>query len=109
PPPAAANTSVLGNGIDHEFFDPAHVDRHPALAKPGPHIVFTGQMDYPPNVEAAVRTVQRLMPRIRAAHPAARFHLVGRAPAVDVTRLDGIDGTTVWGEVPDVRPFLAAA
>ena len=105
----AANVSVLGNGIDHNLFDPALVDRHPALATPGPHIVFTGQMDYPPNVEAAVRAIGRLMPRIRARHPAARLHLVGRAPVAELIALDGVNGAKVWGEVPDVRPFLAGA
>jgi len=101
--------AVLGNGIDHDRFDPAWVEPHPALSAPGPHVVFTGQMDYPPNVEAARRGAERLMPRIRAVHPEARFHLVGRAPVAEVRALDGINGVRVWGEVPDVRPFLAGA
>ncbi|HEY6816380.1 MAG TPA: TIGR03087 family PEP-CTERM/XrtA system glycosyltransferase [Croceibacterium sp.] len=109
PQGSAANVSVLGNGIDFEHFDPAGIAPQPALERPGPHIVFTGQMDYPPNVDAAKRTVERLMPWIRAVHPAARFHLVGRAPTAEVMALDNQHGARVWGEVPDVRPFLAAA
>jgi sugar transferase (PEP-CTERM/EpsH1 system associated) len=109
PPDNKANVSALGNGIDARRFDPAGVAQHPALAVPGPHIVFTGQMDYPPNVEAALRTVERLMPWIRAVHPAAQFHLVGRGPVPELIALDGRSGARVWGEVPDVRPFLAAA
>ncbi len=101
--------AVLGNGIDHDRFDPAWVERHPALATTGPHVVFTGQMDYPPNVEAARRAAERLMPRIRAVHPEAQLHLVGRAPVAEVRALDGVNGARVWGEVPDVRPFLAGA
>jgi sugar transferase (PEP-CTERM/EpsH1 system associated) len=109
PPGYQANITVLGNGIDARRFDPAGVAAHPALAGAGPHIVFTGQMDYRPNVDAALRTVERLMPWIRAVHPDAQFHLVGRAPAPEVLALERKSGTRVWGEVPDVRPFLAAA
>src|SRR5690606_28102921 len=101
--------AVLGNGIDHDRFDPAWVEPHPALSAPGPRVVFCGQVDDPPNVAAARRGAERLMPRIRAVHPEARFHLVGRAPVAEVRALDGINGVRVWGEVPDVRPFLAGA
>ncbi len=105
-----ANVLTVGNGIDTVAFDPQAVAPHPVLAaQAGPHIVFTGQMDYPPNIAAAVRTARSLMPAIRAEHPEARFHVVGRAPAAEVCALEGIHGTRVWGEVPDVRPFLAAA
>lgn len=109
PPRCDAKVAVLGNGVDAIRFDPAGSLPYPALATPGPHIVFTGQLDYPPNVDAALRTVERLMPRIRATYPDAQFHLVGRAPAPELTALDGKSGARVWGEVSDVRPFLAGA
>lgn len=100
---------ALGNGIDAETFDPASVEPHPALSERGPHFVFTGQMDYKPNIDAAVRAIRQVMPRIRATYPQARFHVVGRAPVRELVACHGVDGTHVWGEVPDVRPFLAAA
>jgi len=109
PPGTRAAISSLGNGIDAEVFDPARVPPHPVLAEPGPHLVFTGQMDYKPNVDAARRTVERLMPAIRAIHPTAQFQVVGRAPPPELLALDGVNGARVWGEVPDVRPFLAGA
>ena len=104
-----AEITVLGNGIDARRFDPAGLAAHPALGDAGPHIVFTGQMDYRPNVDAALRAVERLMPWIRAVHPEAQFHIVGRAPVAEVLALDRRHGARVWGEVADVRPFLAAA
>ena len=109
--PAAAKTNILalGNGIDTEAFDPAKFAPHPALNAPGPHIVFTGQMDYRPNIDAALRAIERLMPQIRGVLPSAQFHVVGRAPASELQARDGVNGSRVWGEVPDVRPFLAAA
>jgi sugar transferase (PEP-CTERM/EpsH1 system associated) len=109
--PAGTNASigVLGNGIDAEAFDPRAVGPHPALAPRGPHFVFTGQMNYKPNVDAALRAIDRLMPAIRAVHHGAQFHAVGRAPAPGLLARDGVNGGHIWGEVPDVRPFLAAA
>ena len=60
-------------------------------------------------VDAALRAVERLMPWIRAVHPDAQLHVVGRAPVPELTAIDGRSGVRVWGEVPDVRPFLAGA
>lgn len=105
-----ATILAVGNGIDTAFFDPNASEPHPGLAgEAGPHIVFTGQMDYPPNIAAALRGARAIMPLVRARHPQASFHIVGRAPAAEVCALDGVHGTRVWGEVPDVRPFLAGA
>jgi sugar transferase (PEP-CTERM/EpsH1 system associated) len=105
-----ANVITLANGIDTALFDPATVAPHPRLADdPGPHIMMTGQMDYPPNVAAVLRTARQLMPAIREVYPAAKFHAVGRNAGDEVRALGGLNGTRVWGEVPDVRPFLAAA
>jgi len=109
PPASGANVAVLGNGIDAHTFDPVRVAPHAALRVPGPHLVFTGQMDYPPNVSAALRAVDRLMPAIRAVLPEACLHVVGRAPVVELVARDGVNGARIWGEVPDVRPFVAAA
>lgn len=100
---------ALGNGIDAGFFDPAKNEPHPELAaEPGPHFVFTGQMDYPPNIAAAKRFARAILPSLRET-AAAQFHIVGRAPTAEVTRLGALPGVRVWGEVPDVRPFLASA
>lgn len=109
PAGSAANVTALGNGIDAAAFDPRRVVPHPALAAPGPHLVFTGQMDYKPNVDAALRAIDRIMPAIREVHAKAQFHVVGRAPVPELVARDGVNSTRVWGEVPDVRPFLAAA
>lgn len=108
--PAAHHITAIRNGIDFGFFDPSTVTPEEHLAgSTGPNIVFTGQMDYAPNIGAAIRVMDRIVPAIRKVHPDAMFHLVGRAPVSKLTARDGRDGIRVWGEVPDVRPFLAAA
>jgi glycosyltransferase involved in cell wall biosynthesis len=111
-PPAAVHERVraLGNGIDAGYYDPAMVGAEPRLSSgQGPNLIFTGQMDYPPNVAAVVRAGTRIMPLVRAACPEASFHVVGRRPSPEVLALDGVNGCRVWGRVEDVRPFLRAA
>ncbi len=104
-----ADVVALGNGIDTDWFDPQATKPEAALLQDrGPHLLFTGQMDYLPNVDAVRRAAMQLMPAIRATYPSATFHIVGRAPSAQVRSLDGVHGTRVWGEVGDVRPFLAA-
>ena len=102
----ARNVQVIENGIDTDFFDPDAAFQIVEAA--APLIVFTGQMDYRPNVEAVTWFVQDILPAIRAAHPAARLAIVGRNPT-DAIRALASDAVIVTGEVLDVRGWLAAA
>lgn len=103
----AERVHAVENGIDTEFFDPTaqfkRIDTMGAL------IVFTGQMDYRPNVEAVTWFVETILPHIRVAHPQARFAIVGRAPTEAVKALAKQPGVIVTGEVADVRGWLCAA
>lgn len=108
--PGAVDLRVMGNGIDTHFFDPAHIAPHPDLAaRPGPHFTFTGQMDYRPNEQAAIWAITELLPALQAHWPQAEVHIVGRAPTRNLLAYDGRKGANIWGEVPDVRPFIAAS
>ncbi len=73
-----------------------------------PLIVFTGQMDYRPNIDAVTWFARDILPRIRTQHPTARFAIVGRAPTPAVQALAS-DAVIVTGAVDDVRGWLAAA
>jgi sugar transferase (PEP-CTERM/EpsH1 system associated) len=102
-----ADIRSLSNGIDLQYYDPD--SDFPSVEVPaGPLIVFTGQMDYRPNVEAVRAFAHDVMPLIRTACD-AHFAIVGRRPDSTVRELEGRDGIIVAGEVPDVRPWLAAA
>lgn len=104
------NLAVLSNGIDARLFDPAQVAAEPKLrAGHGPQLIFTGQMDYAPNHSAAVRAIDRIMPRIRSVLPDATFHVVGRNPLPELTARQGVNGACIWGQVEDIRPWLRAA
>lgn len=105
-----ADIRVLPNGVDTHFFDPSRVRPEPMLRdRPGPKLIFTGQMDYAPNVTAAMRVARRVLPLLRRTMPEASFHVVGRNPAAELQVLDGKDGVHVWGGVEDIRPWLAGA
>lgn len=106
--PRGADIRAVQNGIDLDFYDPSAAIP-PAKTGAGPLIVFTGQMDYRPNVEAVEAFAQSVLPRIRAKRPDARFAIVGRKPVEAVTRLQGRGGVIVTGAVEDVRSWLKAA
>ena len=95
------NIAVVENGIDAQAFAPAAV---PRVAMPHPSIVFTGQMDYRPNIDAVEWFAGDVLPRLPNAH----FAIVGRAPTAAVRALAS-DRVTVTGAVDDVRGWLAAA
>lgn len=103
----AQRVHAIENGIDTQFFDPAaqfkRIDAMDAL------IVFTGQMDYPPNIEAVKWFVESILPHIRVARKEVRFAIVGRNPTDAVKALGRQPGVIVTGEVADVRGWLAAA
>ena len=100
----------MANGIDSTVFDPDDVDAEQAmLAVDGPKAIFTGQMDYAPNIAAVKRAIGLVMPLVREEIPGATFHVVGRNPPASLRAHHGIDGNFVWGRVPDIRQWLKAA
>jgi polysaccharide biosynthesis protein PslH len=105
----ADNVAALGNGIDTIFYDPtAKIKKlHPFF--PDPLIVFTGQMDYRPNIEAVADFTHNAFPAIRAAHPETSFAIVGRNPTQAVVDLSMLPGVMVTGAVDDVRTWLNGA
>jgi sugar transferase (PEP-CTERM/EpsH1 system associated) len=101
---------TLANGIDSHAFDPAAATPAERMADmPFPKLIFTGQMDYAPNIDACLRVAERILPRIREEFPQASFHVVGRSPPERLSALSGQNGVHVWGRVPEVQSWLAAA
>ena len=105
-----ADVRPLANGIDSNFYDPALVNQEPRILACGvPRLVFTGQMDYPPNDAAAQRVVKRVLPLIRQQLPEASFHVVGRNPSPELMAHHGVDGAHVWGRVEEIRGWIKGA
>jgi sugar transferase (PEP-CTERM/EpsH1 system associated) len=107
-PEVAGKTFAVSNGIDCDYFSPAHSFSSP-FAGPGPHLVFTGTMDYRPNIDAVVWFARDILPLVRRALPGATFTIVGAKPARDVLALGSISEVKVTGRVDDVRPFIRHA
>jgi len=106
-PATTTPVQSLCNGVDADYFSP-----DPALASPYPPgqvpLVFTGAMDYWPNVDAVIWFATEVLPALRRDWPQLHFHIVGRSPTPAVAALAG-DGVSVTGTVPDVRPYLQHA
>ena len=107
-PETAARVHAVENGVDLDRFSPALSFDTP-FAQPGPHLVFTGNMDYWPNADAVQWFAADVMPGLRAAHPGLQFHVVGANPGPETRRLASLPGVHVTGRVADVRPYVAHA
>jgi glycosyltransferase involved in cell wall biosynthesis len=76
-----------------------------APPSPSANVVFTGVMDYVPNIDAVTWMARQVWPLVRAARPDAQFQIVGARPTAAVRRLAG-QGVVVTGTVSDTRPHL---
>ncbi|MGD9809919.1 MAG: TIGR03087 family PEP-CTERM/XrtA system glycosyltransferase [Sphingobium sp.] len=103
-----ADVRPLENGVDLQYWN-AEANFEKVRPKSRPLIVFTGQMDYRPNVQAVVSFARNTFPSIRAVLDTSVFTIVGRNPAPEVEALANLPGVIVTGGVPDVRGWLAAA
>lgn len=98
----------VNNGVDTDYFNPAHDLPNPYPAG-GPIVVFTGAMDYWPNIDAVEWFVQQVMPSLHQHLPTLRFFIAGARPSEQVQALAKLPGVYVTGAVPDIRPYIAHA
>ncbi len=107
-PGSAARVRAISNGVDSTHFDPARTTP-PPFDTARPTFVFTGALDYPPNIDAVAWFARTILPLVQQTLPAAQFFIVGSGPTAEVQALAGLQGVTVTGRVPDVRPYIAHA
>ena len=107
---------VVPNGVDTEEFAPraavvdgAADESHDTADEQSADLVFTGKMDYRPNVDAVLWFAGEILPRVRAQVPAARFVIVGQQPHPRLTPLAALAGVLLTGWVEDVKPYIAGA
>ncbi len=107
-PEVAGRVAAVENGVDLQRFSPKDTYTSP-FSDPAPRVVFTGNMDYWPNADAAIWFARDVMPLLRARVPGVTFWAVGANPTQAVSALAELDGVFVTGRVDDVRPYVAHA
>ena len=111
-PECAQQVEAMSNGVDSDYFSPTPGRLSPFEAGPSGAalipVVFTGAMDYWPNIDAVTWFAGDVLPKLLLLWPQLRFYIVGRSPPATVQAL-ACDVVTVTGTVPDVRPYLQHA
>lgn len=101
PHPEKEKIEVVINGVDMGFFKPMEKTKEY-------DIVFTGNMGYPPNVDAAVFLARDILPLVQAKRPGTTLLLAGATPHANVLAVKS-DTVTVTGWVEDIRDSYAKA
>lgn len=72
-------------------------------------LVFSGKMDYRPNIDAVLWFADAVWPLIVAERPSTTWAVVGQKPHARLERLRSLPGVTLTGWVDRVQPYLAGA
>lgn len=94
--------TVVPNGVDLLAYDDV------TQTKPF-DLLFTGKMDFRPNIDAVLWFGRYVLPLIQAQRPGTTFAIVGQRPHPRLDVLRNLPGVTITGYVDDVRPYLAGA
>ncbi|MEO5365891.1 MAG: TIGR03087 family PEP-CTERM/XrtA system glycosyltransferase [Magnetococcus sp. WYHC-3] len=108
-PPGGAQLACWENGVDSDHFDPGQTLPNPYGAIGGPVMVFTGAMDYWPNVDGLLWYATSVWPEVRRRCPEARLVAVGGGASPGFCRQAQALGVQLTGRVVDVRPWLRHA
>lgn len=106
-PECAHRVHGVANGVDCEFFDPNRDYPNPYPVGEHP-VVFTGAMDYWPNIDAVKWFADEVLPRL-ADLAGLKFYIVGSNPSPVVRALAEDSRVVVTGRVEDIRPYIAHA
>src|ERR1700683_1015624 len=104
-----AKIETLENRMDVNYFDPNLIEVTSEIRGWQPYIIFTGSMDYFPNIDAVTFFYREVFPAIRARLPDVCFVIAGSNPANAVRQLSRDPAVHVTGAVPDIRPYLKGA
>jgi polysaccharide biosynthesis protein PslH len=101
----ALPSAVVPNGVDTTFFRPLSAIN----AAAPPVALFTGTLDFRPNVDALGWFVRDVWPVLRARRPDLELCVVGQRPVPAVQELGGVEGVHIVGAVEDVRSWFGRA
>ena len=100
--------------VDKTFFSPhgvsfEHFTADPSVEKEPCSIIFSGNMGYAPNVDAARYFYEEIFPLVQQQIPQARWAVVGTDPAPEISKMAEDPAVTVTGRVPDLRDYMNRA
>jgi polysaccharide biosynthesis protein PslH len=102
----ALQSHVIPNGVDTEFYRREAVT--PLELSPY-SLVFTGTMDFRPNVDAMLWFAKDVLPLVQRDVPAVHLYIVGQRPHARLETLRADPAITITGAVEDTRPYTSAA
>lgn len=91
---------IIPNGVDQSFFDEGYESRSFDY-----DLIFTGNMSYHPNVQAAKFLVKEVLPLLKSRDWSAKVCIAGTSPNEEVLALKS-EGVIITGRVPDLKPYL---
>ncbi len=95
--------TIVPNGVDWAAYA-----QYDGLTMPS-DLLFTGKMDFRPNVDAMLWFGQQVLPLIQARRPQTTLTIVGQRPHKRLEPLRQQSGVTITGFVDSVLPYLAGA
>ena len=98
-----APVTIIPNGVDLTAY--GNFKGEPILFD----LVFTGKMDFRPNIDAVLWFGQQVLPRIQAQLPEVTFAIVGQRPHPRLNVLRSVPGITITGYIDDIRSYIAGA
>ncbi len=101
--------AAIHNGVDCDFFSPGHTHISNGRKPHRPVILFTGAMDYYPNIDAVQWFLHEIFPLIKRSVAQVQFYIVGRNPGQDIKKLHTGDDVVVTGYVKDIREYFDKA
>ena len=101
PHPSRNEVAIIPNGVDHAYFSPVKGVK-------SYDVVFTGNMGYPPNIDAARFIAEDIFPLVLKQFPAAKLLLAGATPHARVQALQS-ENITVSGWMADIRDSYASS
>lgn len=99
------DVTIIPNGVDTEFYQPDPAAEHSQPAT----LLFTGKMDFRPNIDAVCWFCEAILPRVWQSRPDTTFLIAGRDPHPRVQALAADSRIVVTGYVADTRPYFASA
>jgi|694.fasta_scaffold28739_2 sugar transferase (PEP-CTERM/EpsH1 system associated) len=93
--PSNQKITIVPNGVDTSHFKNSNQNKKYDL-------VFAGNMNYPPNIAAAIFLVEEILPKLLSQFPNVTLLIAGANPSSDVQNLAS-ENVTVSGWMNDIR------